>query len=264
MIAHVVPQTPKIGELFTKRNEEFCEYLSSDHFKGIGPECKKVLFATLVLDMVAHGAYLTHIGAVYYWSCNPQKFRIVPFIQYRKEISRARNAAVQTAISGDFDYLFFYDDDTLMPEGVIPRLLNRMEEFNAVSASYFVRGYPFSPMVFRWDRKGKLMKLVPAKNYRRLIDPDGMMRNRVAGLGNGCTMLRVEDFKKVPFPWFQAAPNYSEDVYWYYKARKYVPDYRVGMDFSVKAGHLLDPLYVDSENVNILRKAYKQLRNYET
>lgn len=135
-------------------------------------------------------------------------------------------------------------------------------EFNAVSASYFVRGYPFNPMVFRWvdqENRKKGFQIASYRGYKRFIDDDGVMRNGVAGVGCGCTLFRVEDFKRVPYPWFQTGLHHTEDAFWFDRAHKVIEGYKVGMDFNIKCGHLCNPAYVDASNVDVMRKLHKQL-----
>jgi cellulose synthase/poly-beta-1,6-N-acetylglucosamine synthase-like glycosyltransferase len=239
--------------------------LKKNKFRDLPEGCKKILASTQTLTSVQHAAYRSHLSNVYEWGAKSYEFRVVFLTQHRVEIAHARNNAVRMAIRGGFDYVFFYDDDTVMPDNMLPQLIKRMDEFNAISAGYFIRGAPFKPMVFRWiGKKRTHLKLASERTYKRLIDDDGVLRDNVGAVGMGCTLLRVDDFKKVPFPWFQTTPNMTEDVFWFLAAHRDIEGYKVGMDFNVKCGHILDALYVDSTNCDELRTAYRKVGGYVT
>lgn len=256
---------PFPGDFVTEKDKDFIATLRRNKFRGMPKGCKTILASVQTLTSVQHYAYQTHLSNVYEWGAKANEFRVVFLVQYRVEIANARNNAIRMAIKGGFDYVFFYDDDTIMPSDTLPNLIKRMEEFNAVSGGYYIRGYPFKPMVFRWvGKKRTHLKLANEKYYKRLIDEDGVMRDNVGAVGCGCTLMRVSDFKKVPFPWFQTVPHMTEDVFWFMRSHEHIKDYKVGMDFNVQCGHILDALYVDSSNCDTLRQAYRKVGGYET
>ena len=252
---------PKPGALVRHPSKKFARDLNDNWFRGLKPGRPKILFASVTLTMVHNQPYNTHISTAYFSGCECEKYRLVPFMLYRQEIARARNQAVMTAIKGDFTYICFMDDDSHMIENAIGKLVDRMKEFNACSGSYYIRGFPFHPMVFRWtDETRTKMKLPDPYDYEKYIDADGVMRDEVAALGCGITMFRVADFKRVPFPWFMTGPYHTEDVYWFHKAHTHLKSpYKVGMDFNIDVGHQLEPLVVRHSNVKILREAYGKL-----
>jgi len=256
----------KPGAYVRKLDKKFAAKLNAQWFRGLAPGKPKVLYASVTLTLVHHGPYNTHVSSAYFAGCECKKYRLVPLLIYRHEIARARNRAVMTAIKGGFTHIAFVDDDTHLEETTIGKLLARMDEFNACSAGYYIRGYPFHPMVFRWiDEKKTQMKLPDPFDYERLIDDDGVMRDKVAALGCGVTMFRVADFRRVPFPWFLTGPNHTEDVYWFHKAHQYSKKpYKVGMDFNIVAGHQCEPLVVNHRNVKILREAYGTMAGLRT
>ena len=256
---------PFPGDYVTKKDPQFIASLRKNKFRNLPAGAKKILASTQTLTTIHHYAYQTHLSNVYEWGAKANEFRVVFLVQYRTEIAGARNNAVRMAIRGGFDYVFFYDDDTVMPGDTLPRLIKRMDEFNAISGGYFIRGYPFKPMVFRWiGKKKNRLKLAHENLYKQYIDKDGVMRRGVGAVGCGCTLFRVDDFKKVPFPWFQTVPHMTEDVFWFMRVREHIKDYKVGMDFNIKCGHILDALYVDPDNAGDLRKAYRKIGGFET
>jgi len=245
------------GEYVTKVDPVFERFVDSKWNR----KRTKVLVSTLTLTSVSQEAYGTHCVDFYGMGKESGRYNFMFITPRRMPIDALRNWSVELAIKGGFKYIYFFDDDTVSDKRTCVRLLPRMKEFNAVSAGYFVRGYPFHPMVFRWINKEKgQMELFPWKTYQNDIDPDGVLRKNVAAVGNGCTMYRVKDFTKIPYPWFHTGVTYTEDVFWFLQASKQLKNYKVGMDFNINCGHLCLPAYVDKLNVDVMRRFHKQLR----
>ena len=224
------------------------------------PGKKKVIIGSLTMTMVPQEAYGTHCSNFYQLGRDHPDYDFAFVTPRRMSIADMRNMVVKLAIEGGFDYLYFFDDDTINERDVLGRLLPRMEEFNAISAGYYVRGYPFNPMAFEWVEKEKLlMRLLSWRKYKRMVSKDGVLRDNIAGVGCGCTLFRVEDFKKIPYPWFQTGYNHTEDAWFFSQAHRNIPDYKVGMDMNVVCGHLCSPLYVDGYNVDIIRQFHRKL-----
>lgn len=249
------------GEYLTKIDEDLYASVTKE-FSRRTPGKKKVLIGSLTLTMVPQEAYGTHCSNFYQMGRDCKDYDFAFVTPRRMAIDNMRNMVVKLAISGDFDYLYFFDDDTVNDRNVLGRLLPRMEEFNAVSAGYYIRGYPFSPMAFRWTNyKGhRIMKLFDWRTYKKFISDDKVLRDNVAAVGCGCTLFRVEDFKKVPFPWFKTGLNHTEDAWWFTVADSTIPDYKVGMDFNIICGHLCNPAFVDAYNVDTMRRFHRELR----
>ena len=255
----------KEGEYLRAVDENFSAYVNAEFGKRT-PGKTKVLAASLTLTSVSQECYGTHCSNFYQLGRDHPDVDVAFITPRRMAIDGMRNLAVKLAITGDFDYLYFFDDDTVNDRDVLGRLLPRMEEFNAISAAYFVRGYPFPPMAFKWKysiHKGQRVRhleLYKPNGYHQLIDKDGVLRRGCGAVGCGCTLFRVKDFTLVPYPWFKTGLHHTEDVYWFLQAHAKIPDYKVGMDFNINCGHLLNPIFVDATNVAILRRFYRQLK----
>jgi len=250
------------GEKLVEIDEGFAAYVNEEFGKRPDPGKKKVLVASLTLTMIPNESHATHCINFYQLGRDHPDYSFSFITLRRASIADSRNNAVKFAISGGFDYLYFFDDDTVNDRDVLGRLLPRMEEFNAISAGYFVRGYPFNPMVFRWaGENGKHhMRLYSWNEYKKHVDKDNVLRHRVSGVGCGCTLFRVEDFKNVPYPWFYTGHGHTEDAWWFTRAAEHIEDYKVGMDFNICCGHLCDPIYVDSYNVDTVRRFHRKLK----
>jgi hypothetical protein len=247
------------GEKLVELDERFTAAVKAEFGRRV-PGKKQVLIGSLTMTMVPQEAYGSHCTNFYQLGRDHPDYNFAFCTPRRMSIADMRNMVVKLAITGDFDYLYFFDDDTINDRDVLGRLLKRIDEFNAVSAGYFVRGYPFNPMVFEWvNEKKHIMRLLTHRKYKKRVSSDGVLRENVAGVGCGCTLFRVEDFKKIPYPWFVTGYNHTEDAYFFTMAHKNIPDYKVGMDFNIVCGHLCNPIYVDSNNVDVLRPVHKKL-----
>jgi hypothetical protein len=254
------------GDIFKDPDDRFEAWVSSE-FHLRKPGKKRVLIASLTLTAVPQAAYGTHCAEFYRVGRDCTDYDFMFVTPRRMAIDNLRNMCVKLAVGGEFDFIYFFDDDTMNDRDVIKRLLPRMDEFNACSAGYFIRGYPFLPMVFKWKaveiEDGRMVKvphLFEIDEYEKSIDPDGVMRENVAAVGCGCTMFRVADFKDMPFPWFKTGINHTEDTYWFLHAHAKNPEYKVGMDFNINCGHLLEANYVDRSNVKVMREFHERLR----
>lgn len=251
------------GEKLVEIDHNWVAVVDSTFGKRKDPGKKSVLIGSLTLTMVPQEAYGSHCMNFYQLGRDHRDYNFGFCTPRRMSIADMRNAVVKIAITGNFDYLYFFDDDTINDRDVLGRLLPRMEEFNAISAGYFVRGYPFNPMVFRWvgNNGTKAMRLYKWNEYKKHIDKDNVLRHRVSGVGCGCTLFRVEDFKKIPYPWFWTGHGHTEDAWFFTQAHHNIPDYKVGMDFNIACGHLCNPLYVDQLNVDVVRRFHRKLIN---
>lgn len=250
------------GEFITSKDGSVTTYLDKQFERRDGPKRERILVGSLTLTSVNFAPYGSHLSNFYQMGRDCKDYDFTLITPRRMAIDRMRNFCVEVAIKGEFKYIYFFDDDTVGDFNVVGRLLPRMEEFNAICGSYYIRGYPFDPMVFTWiDKSAYTMKLY-GKKAESLLDEDGVLRKDVAGIGCGCTLFRTEDFTKVPYPWFKTGGTHTEDAWWFTLAHKYILDYKVGMDFNVSCGHLCDPIFVDSNNVHVLRRFHKQLHKY--
>jgi len=255
----------KRGEFLSKIDDTLEAFVTSE-FSRRRPGAKRVLVASLTLTNVAQEAYGTHCSNFYQLGRDCPDYDFTFVTPRRVAIDNMRNLCVKLAISGDFDYLYFFDDDTVNDRNVLGRLLERMEEFNACSAGYYLRGYPFNPMAFQWtevEHEGqthKIFKLYDPEEYVDFIDEDKVLRRDCAAVGCGCTLFRTEDFKKVPFPWFKTGLNHTEDAWWFAHAHQYIEGYKVGMDFNITCGHLCSPIFVDAHNQEVMREFHAKLK----
>lgn len=161
----------------------------------------------------------------------------------RTFIHTARNSFVREAIKNDFDYIWWVDDDCLIPvnNNILPRLISHDKDI--VVTPYFLRRPPFKPGVLRASdfRDHRTYQNLEIEDLNKgLIEVDGG--------GTHCMLTKVSMFKKLPLPYF-ALPEYggTEDMYMCLKAKEC--GFKVFCDSDIEAGHIGYPLVITSKTL---------------
>ena len=202
----------------------------------------KLLIST-VLYNVHPVVYSSQFSMIYRTGKNLSNWEMIFFSPIRMPIDSARNAAARYALQLECDYLFFYDDDMFLHPDIIERLLKRMnDETHVVMARCYIRGFPFHPMIFKYEtieNKGESYKaLGHYVDYKDDVRKDGLVE--VDAVGCACTMIDVKLFKMIPEPWFMTGKTHTEDVYFCVKAKDHVEGVGLFMDDTFECGHLME------------------------
>jgi hypothetical protein len=116
----------------------------------------------------------------------------------------AREALVEQALEGGYDYVFFVDSDTIVPADAIVRLMGRQKDI--VAGLYRGRRPPF-PFILRplgvTDEDAKKTIFMPYWKPGDLQEVDRV--------GLGCMLIRTAIFEKMRRPWFffNRAPSFA-------------------------------------------------------
>lgn len=227
----------------------------------------KVLVACNILTEVDSQSYPSHIIHAFRMGRDTD-CEFYMFTPRRMSIASARNSAVETALSLDCDYIFFYDDDMDLHPQTFKTLLSRDKDI--IMALCYIRGYPYKPMVFKWidtndegytkiaDLKvdGKLIGLW--EDCEKSVDEEGII-NSVAAVGCAATLIKVDIFRKIDFPWFYTGTANTEDVYFCIKAQTKVEGITIAVDTTVPAGHVLkDKRVLFPNNAELMRSQEKE------
>lgn len=183
-----------------------------------------------------------------------------PFDLVGDEYARARNGLVQMVKDRErdqgfrFEYLFWIDDDVILPPDTLPKLLSH--NVPIASGLYFMRKPPHLPVAYM-ESKDPL--------YRgRFWSLDSFPENalfEVDAVGHGCTLIKREVYDSVPEPYYawrdvyreaddsfrlsegltkeqaktQEDKTLGEDLYFFSKCRLH--GYKILLDTSVSCGH---------------------------
>ena len=165
-----------------------------------------------------------------------------------QEVGAARNEVVEYALKTQAGYVFFVDDDVLIPAHAFCALMGRLAEFtdekreekgkNIVGGVYFCKGHPIWPLVFT--------DTVEPCDQSWYGQPPHLRECLFTGMG--CTLIPTQAFRDVEPPWF-VTPNDpnpadpmgpmirgTEDAVFCAKAR--AAGWRIWADTGVQCYHL--------------------------
>ena len=144
----------------------------------------------------------------------------------------AREAIVDRAIRGKYDYVLFIDSDMIFTGSLLNDLLRAKKDINTGLA--FMRKPPFSPCVYT---SVKLGETPDEKQIEFLSDFD--TPREVEGCGLACCLIRTEVFRKIRekdrlcfWPFF----GYGEDLSFCLRARK--AGFKINVDPRIRVGHI--------------------------
>lgn len=197
-------------------------------------------------------AYGNHIALIAYTKKFRPDVEIIFMNPHRMAIDTARNMAANATLVSESDYLMFLDDDVLVPEDTIVKLLENPADVQA--ALVMLRGYPFQTMAWKY-RHGKedptkfdfyndlpLNKDGSFKNdengnpITRVTEADGLW-----GVGFSCALIKREVLQVLPKPWFVTGASNTEDAYFCAKIHEYLDEVTFALRLDIQCGHLMNP-----------------------
>jgi hypothetical protein len=155
----------------------------------------------------------------------------MPIIVYGQPVDEARNIIVEKAKEAGAKYLFFVDDDNLIPPFALPRLLNLKAK--VASGVYYTKNQPPTPVILKKDYPGGWDRWT----YGDIVDVDY--------IGLGCALIDMSVFDEIEKPYFkyvkcgtdphQGVAHVGEDVYFCDKVIK--AGHKIYVDTYVQVGH---------------------------
>lgn len=242
----------------------------TEQFVGkFGEGHRLAIIAICNLDVIQNKAYATHLQFAYRLAKDNPEFQFFLFVPYRMSIANFRNMAAQSALASNAEYLMFIDDDAVLltHENLslfkyLKDKIDNDENKHVIMPIVYVRGYPFNPMFFKWEDNPELIKEGKGVTFytdweKELVDENGLLE--VAAVGCHTCLIKTEVLKSMPEPFFLTGTYNTEDVYFCMKCRDYIENIGIYVDTTVCSSHLLDPLYVNQNNVEILKEFYEKL-----
>ena len=120
----------------------------------------------------------------------------------------AQNFVIEKAIKEEVDYIFFVEDDTLIPRMALVQLLHHNADI--AGGFYYRKYFPLESAGMHLDEEGKPAAI---KNFKI-----GDIIHNTLVLPMGCALLKVNTLKKIEPPWFKAVsvndrPALTSDTY---------------------------------------------------
>ena len=161
-------------------------------------------------------------------------------------VADARNAACQYALDNNFEFVFFLDDDVIVPTGALQQLANKIlnyPEVDVMSGVYCSKCDYATPLIYKDD--------VSHAHWQWTIGE--MLIDGIKGFGMGCTLIRTSLLQRMAHskdnPWFKTTEkveviddkvintNETEDFYFLTRARKECNS-KLAVDTSILCNHI--------------------------
>jgi len=117
-----------------------------------------------------------------------------------REVGQAKEKLVEQALAHNVQWLFFVDDDVLIPPDALMKMIQRWKQddkYQIQNGVYWSKSEPPQPLIFKGSFEGSYWNW----HVGDLIEADAA--------GAGCTFVSADVFKNMPKPWFST--NYSYD-----------------------------------------------------
>ena len=156
------------------------------------------------------------------------KHEIIPLVSTRGyNTSENRNYIAAQAVKNGSTHLFFVDDDMVIPEDTLDRLLKHDKDI--IGGIY----------------KTKYEVQADVCEYFDEERPTGLFK--VKAIGTGCLLIKTEVFTKLPQPWFKYEWNQNGSVKrshdWIFCEDAIRNGYDVWADNTIKLGHIGSKTY---------------------
>lgn len=160
----------------------------------------------------------------------PKGCKIDLFIPNNYSIDVSRNIIVRYAQENGYDYIFWVDDDIILPENALTRLLSHNKDIVAGVYLYKVIG----------NKKAVAKRYIPNKDdtYEDIEISEIKAHKdlmKVDGFGFGCVLTKTEIFNKIQYPYFIYTLEMGEDIYFCRKAIN--SGYELYLDTEILCGH---------------------------
>jgi cob(I)alamin adenosyltransferase len=156
---------------------------------------------------------------------------------YGMTVPDARNYIVKKAIEEEYDFIFFVDDDTIIPRNALVQLVRHMKDVKVGMAGgfYYKKYLPLESVGMHVNEKDQP---IPIDDY--VI---GDIIHNTLVLPSGCTLIRVDMLKELDVPWYKTItvndrPTLTEDSYLCSKLQQSNLGYDVITDTGLQCIHV--------------------------
>lgn len=169
----------------------------------------------------------------------PMNQRVIgPMFMEGFEVGVAYNMAIDQIMATPWmascKYLLCWEDDVIPQPDALLKLYEHIEDYDVVGALYWTKGEGGQPMIYGAPG-GEL-------EFRPQVPNGGL--HPCNGTGMGFTLFRMEQFKRMPKPWFETQQRWdpqtgialgTQDLAYYGKLIK--EGGRIAVDCNARAGH---------------------------
>jgi hypothetical protein len=156
------------------------------------------------------------------------------------EVGAAFNSVIEMVLANPvlskFSYLVTIEDDNICPPDMLLRLYESIDKYDSVSGLYFTKGPEGQPQIYGNPEESPL-NFVPQKVKENTVQ-------RCNGTGMGCSIFRLNLFKKMSPPWFITQQSWdpqsgskcmTQDLHFFEKLIR--AGGKVAVDTRIKVGH---------------------------
>src|SRR5262245_43056553 len=152
-------------------------------------------FRTIAICVPWSGRPLPPELVMAFKACSPPMNCNTIYIETKgMDIADARNQFAKVALEHNAKYLFFWDEDVLLPPHALRELMFVMEswgDIGIIGGIYCLKVERPEPMVFRGNGQGPYWNWKVGEVFE------------CTGISMGCTLVRAEVFKDIEYPWFR-------------------------------------------------------------
>jgi len=206
------------------------QVLSSNTYRDLS-----TVMLMVTRGMIPSRVMLSWFGLI--WPPNQKRTMIVV---ERDEVGRAYNDGIRQILTScpGYKYLLTLEEDNIVPHSALVRLYESVEQYDIIGGLYWMKQEQPIPVAFG-DPRAREFHLRPIVPQINAVQP-------VCMVGLGCTLWKLDVFRRIPEPWFETQCQLAEngkpgvlttqDVPFFTKA--YHAGIKVAVDTRVRVGHL--------------------------
>jgi len=139
----------------------------------------------------------------------PAAMSVVMEQPYGFSVADGRNFAVKKALENGFDYIFFVDDDVVLPSDALCKLMEHIKQGYDMAGGFYYRKYYPLESCSMVEKNGR-----PIRVNFKIGD---LIENPIV-MCSGCTLIKTDIFSKISFPWYKTIEiagkiQITEDTY---------------------------------------------------
>lgn len=229
-------------ELFLDREKMACfDWAYNFKYKsGAGEEIKKNLKPSFIPHIMMgipkrkdDDFLATNISTI----IRPKGYKVECIFPKGYKVAEARNLIIKEALKENADYVFFIDDDVIVPPNALLELLDMNCDVAVLPYPLKQDIYQEAILVDEGEHGIKSLDKSTAINNNQ----KGVIKSNFWAVTMGCTLIKVTALKRIGYPWFFENNNdpensFTEDVFFTHKCNE--NKIEIGVNINIKCGHV--------------------------